>query len=107
MISSHCEQKAVVATPILEVKSETNLNRSQVSIPSILQLEEVSSTNKCNKQEQNGIHKSLAKMKNNYVLILLNTYLKSETGLWKKMIWPWLTCQNIFHGLKSFLEKQR
>ena len=42
MISFHCEQKAVVATPILEVKSETNLNRSQVSIPSVLQIEEVS-----------------------------------------------------------------
>ena len=52
MISSHCEQKAVVATPILEAKSETNLNRSQVSIPSILQSEEVSSTNKCNKQKK-------------------------------------------------------
>ena len=65
MISFHCEQKAVVATPILEVKSETNLNRSQVSIPSLLQIEEVSSTNKCNKQEKYGIHKSLAKMKNN------------------------------------------
>ena len=65
MISFHCEQKAVVATPTLEVKSETNLNRSQVSIPSLLQIEEVSSTNKCNKQENCGIHKSLAKIKNN------------------------------------------
>ena len=65
MISFLCEQKSVVVTPILEVKSETNLNRSQVSIPSILQSEEVSSTNKCNKQKKNGIHKSLAKMKNN------------------------------------------
>ena len=63
MISFHCEQKAVVATPILEVKSETTLNLSQVSIPS--KLEEVSSTNKCNKQKKNGIQKSLAKMKNN------------------------------------------
>ena len=103
----HCEQKAVIATPILEVKSETNLNRPQVSIPStILQLEEVSSTNKCNKQEKNSIHKSLAKMK----IISTDTskYLyKSETGPRKKIIWPWLTCQNIFYGLKSFLEKQR
>ena len=65
MISFLCEQKAVVVTPILEVKSETNLNLSQVSIPSVLQIEEVSSTNKCNKQENDGIHKSLAKMKNN------------------------------------------
>ena len=52
MILSLCEQKAVVVTPILEVKSETNLNRSQVSIPSILQSEEVSSTNQRNKQKR-------------------------------------------------------
>ena len=61
MISFHCEQKAVVSTPILEVKSETNLNGSQVSIPSVLQLEEVSSTNKCNKQKKNGIQKIISK----------------------------------------------
>ena len=33
--------KAVIATPILEVKSEVNLNQSQISIPSVLRVEEV------------------------------------------------------------------